>query len=119
MLLGIIVYFSWNYSIKVIKDQRVHSIVLAAGTPYGFFNVYSGVLVRVVVPVINPSSRVMVFKQLIAAGVEIPLNDTILNPGERIPIDLGWSVLRSYNITVANFVENTFIEGTLVLILVV
>ncbi len=118
ILLAVVVYFSWSYSISVIENQRVHSIVLTAGTPYGFYNVSNNRLVFVFVPAINPSPRVVVLKELIIAGVRIPLdevmNDTSLDPSERKSIVLGWDVLRNYNITVANFVEEMFIEGTLV-----
>jgi len=118
ILLGIVIYFSWSYSVKVVEDQRVHSIVLAAGMPYGFYNVTSGRLVYVYIPVVNPSPRVMVLEEVVVAGVRIPLrevmNDTTLSPGERRPIILSDSDLRKYNITIPNFVENMFIEGYLV-----
>ena len=43
-----------------------------AGTPCGFFNVSSGVLVRVVVPIIKPSPRVMVLKNLLLLVLRYP-----------------------------------------------
>ena len=93
VLLDVVVYFSWSYSVKVVGNQRVRSIVLAADIPY-FYNVSSDSFVYVYVPVINPSPRVMILKELVVAGVEIPLNDTSLGPGERRSIILGWDVLR-------------------------